>query len=398
MSKILENAYFIGLMICIFVLFHIFSFFLGDIKSVKSYRMIKDPDVISIKTLNNLLLVNIIVPAWKEDLVFKECLNSISQLSYPKLRVIVNAGGDEQTIKTANYYKDDRRYVILLQEGGADRPSLVKIKALNDCLLLVSEGIVYFIDADSTLNDEILLRMIYPIINLDEDMVAGGVRPLKAQENKNIVKYLVFDRFFKAKAFEFTRYSYNGPITGQSLCMKYSVIKSIGCFSTGKNYATDLSMGEDLFSKGYKLYQNMDYKSRIFVDYSSTFKDYMRQKTIWIENSIVFGIKRSKIALLKFLILWLFSLYILALPLLIFINYAFFIIGFFLFINYYLVKIRKLLLYTKTVRKQDRVRYKPSFFLFLIFIVFFEAIIVIRIPFHYVLFKKRLKKKNIKIN
>ena len=65
------------------------------------------------------------------------------------------------------------------------------MKALNDCLKHVSDGIIYSIDADVILNNEILLRMLYPLVNENQYVTAGSVRPFKFQENIDIVKYIL---------------------------------------------------------------------------------------------------------------------------------------------------------------------------------------------------------------
>ena len=57
--------------------------------------MYKDPKSLSIDDLKNIPLVNIIVPAWKEGNNFRECLSSITNLNYPNIKVIVNAGGND---------------------------------------------------------------------------------------------------------------------------------------------------------------------------------------------------------------------------------------------------------------------------------------------------------------
>ncbi len=391
--NLLKNIYVILILIFIIFSIHLFLYVLRDRKYLRFFKKYYDPESISLNDLKSKPQVNIIIPAWKEGQLFKECLCSLNNLSYPNLKIIVNAGGNEETLEIANSFKKFDRFIILHQKGGADRPSLGKVKAINECIKYINEGIVYFIDADSYLNDEILLRVIYPIINLNEDLVVGGVRPIKSQENNDFVKYLLFDRFTSFR-FKYSRYSNNKTITGQNFCLKYEIIKSIGLFTENQNIATDRSMGFDTFSKGYKAYQLRDYRHRIYVDYSGTINEYIRQKTIWIENSLIYSYKYKKIRLIKFFLLYFISLVILIFPFLYFLDFGLFFIGSLILLYFYLIKIRKFLFFISLVDKKNYEKYSFIFFLKLIFFLYIDAFIIIRIPIHYIFFKGKLKKKS----
>ena len=95
----LINAFFI--IISLVFIFHILNLIIRDKKYIDALKEFEDPKEISIKDLQYLPLVSIIIPAWKEGKEFQDCLNSIIELKYPKLKVIVNAGGSEETINIA---------------------------------------------------------------------------------------------------------------------------------------------------------------------------------------------------------------------------------------------------------------------------------------------------------
>ncbi|GAH31493.1 unnamed protein product, partial [marine sediment metagenome] len=90
---------------------------------------------------------------------------SLKNLSYPKLKIIVNAGGNQETIDIAESFRKYDNFLILRQLGGKSRAALGKIKALNECLAHVTEGLIYMTDADCIFNDEIFLRIVKPLIN-----------------------------------------------------------------------------------------------------------------------------------------------------------------------------------------------------------------------------------------
>jgi len=389
--NLLNSAIFILLLLALLFLYHNFLYFLRDKNYVKAFNKVKDPDIVNIEDFTSIPLVNIIIPAWKEGDIFRECLNSITKLTYPKLKIIVNAGGNEETLEIAKSFERYENFIILHQKGGANRPSLGKIKAINECLEYVSEGFIYFIDADSYLNDEILLRIIFPLVNNKENIVGGGVRPLKSQENKSLVKYLFFDRNSNFQS-KFTRYSKKVVMAGQNTCVNYKVVPAMGRFVEDKSYATDKSMAEDMYSLGYKPYRLRDFRSRIFVDFSSKITEFFRQRVIWAENSLIYSFKFKKLRFLKHLFLLFLSFYMLISPFLIIFNFGFFSIGIILFFNLYLKKIRKYLFFKLTIKKDYAIHYGILFFFKILYYLIVEAIINIVVPFHLIFFIKRNKK------
>lgn len=385
--------------IIIFSLIYIFLIFLYNIilflifiTRLKKYKKYKDPEEIVISDFKSLPLVNIIIPAWKEGELFKNLLFSITKLSYPNIKVITNAGGNEETLQIAHSFKNVDNFVILHQKGGSDRPSLGKIKAINECLDYVSHGIIYFIDADSNLNDDIFLRMIHPIINLNEDVVMGGVRPLKSQVKKPLVKYLQFDRF-KIFSKDFKRHFQGRVITGQNFCLNYNVLESIGKFTYQKLIPTDGLMGRDIYSKGFQAYRLVDFRHRIYVDYSDSLKEYFHQRLVWNENFLYSNMKRHNILnLIKFLFLWSISTYSLIFLILIIFDIRFLFPGVLILFTTYFKKIRRIITFTKTIDKRYYDSYNIPFFFYLIFFILFDFIINSYVLFHFFYFSRKLKR------
>ena len=181
----LNSTFFIHILLLLIIAHQVLLFFTKDASHIKILKDFADPKDVKLSNLNNIPLINIIIPAWKEGTLFEDCLLSITKLDYPNLKVIISAGGNEETIQIANSFKKFNNFIILKQKPGG------KMKALNDCLKHVSDGIIYSIDADVILNNEILLRMLYPLVNENQYVTAGSVRPFKFQENIDIVKYIL---------------------------------------------------------------------------------------------------------------------------------------------------------------------------------------------------------------
>ena len=380
--------------IIFFLLMIIYYFLLilvRDQKFINAVKRNQDPKTININDFKEIPLITIIIPAWNEGKLFKECLESITKLTYPKIKVIVNAGGNEETIKNAELFGKKENFLILRQKGGADRPTLGKIKALNECLSHVSEGLIQFIDADAQITDELLLRMAYPIINQGEYVVIGGNRPLNYQENKKFINMYLINRNSQIKT-KFSRYSTKRPLAGgANTCLKYEVIKSIKNFSEERIISTDRSMGDDITSKGYKIYKLNNFRARIHVEFPDSIKTYARQTIIWRENNIIESIQNKNLYIFKFLFLWLLSLIILIFPFFFFINSGLFFIGFLIFLFLYFKRLRKLIFYKRTNEK-SYIEIKSSFSLYIPFFLILESIIIILIPIHLLIIFRSLKK------
>lgn len=380
------NAFFI--IISLVFIFHVLNLILRDKKYINALEEFEDPKEISIKALNYLPIVNIIIPAWKEGKEFEDLLSSIIKLNYPNIKVIVNAGGTEETIRIANSFKKHKNFLILEQKGGKSRAALGKIKALNECLNYVSKGILYFIDADCYLDDELLLRMIFPITNQNENVVIGaGNRPLKNQEHLDFVKYIHISHlsFFKRK---FTRY-HPRMIAGANTCITYETMKSIGKFEENRKIAEDLSRGIDILSKGYKIYQLKSYKSRIYTDYPTTFKEHFERKKRSIENILIYSYKTKNLKyIFKYAILVLVTFYLLIFPILIMINFGLFSIGFAALLHISLLKIRKLIFFNQLIGKDFKPKFKQLFFIKIILYIYIDIFNNFLIFFYLIFFKK----------
>ncbi len=385
--------FFFIVIILLIIIFHILIYLLIDRKRLRGIRVNKDPEKVSIEDLKEHPVVNIIIPAWKEGKEFENLLISITNLSYPNIKAIVNAGGTEETIRIANDFKKYQNFVILKQEGGKDRAALGKISAVNQCLDYVYEGLLFITDADCYLNDEIILRLIYPIVNGSEKVViGGGTRPLLPQENIGLVKYLQFSTFgfFKAK---YTRY-HQTLISGASTCLTHDVIKSIGKFEENRVIAEDLSRGQDIISKGYKPYWLNHFGSFIHTDFPKTFKELSDRRKRQIQNTMIHSLNTKNIRkILKNLTMSFLSIYIVFSPILIFIHPSLFIIGVFMLFGFYLIRIRSIIFFKLIVPKEFHPQINGLFYLKIVYFLYLDLIINVKTFFGLYSYKRRLKRE-----
>lgn len=271
--------------------------------------------------------------------------------------------------------------MIYQKEGGG------KIKAINDCLNFISDGIICLLDADILINDKILLDMIYPLINGKEDIVMAPLIPHSSILNNDFVKYVFInrDKRFRQK---FTRYTFG---VASNAYMKHKVIKTIGRFSEKRMADDGISTGTDLSLKGIKTYLLNDKKIQSLT-YPIKIKEYFQQNIRWIENFLLSTVKNKKLRIMKFFGLVILSIYFLIFPLLIFLNIRFFLIGLLIFYSFYLKKIRKIFFY-KLTNKSNLIKFKPVFYIKLIFFIYIDKIINIIAFFETIFYRKAYKRR-----
>lgn len=368
------------LLVLIILIFFQTYLFIKDRINFKKLQTFKDPKF-DLNELENFPLVNFIVPAWNEGEILRDCLNSLKNLNYPNLKIIVNAGGSELTENIVNYFKKYNNFIILKQ-----KPGIGKIGALNEALDYITEGLVYMIDGDVIFNQEIFLRVIGPLINLDENVVSGSdIRPLKYQEDKYLPKYLEI-RYIRFKKFE--RYL-DKNIMGANCCLKHEVIKKIGKFSLNTFVAEDISRTIDIRKAGYEIYHLTSYKARLYHKFPENSAEAIDQRIRWLENSFFYSIQFKKSQLIRFIALIFISSIIIISPILfVFYLNLFFIsliIICFLFINI----IRRVIIYKSLRTKKDKIL-NIKFYLRFFFYIYIESLVNLYVFFR-VIFLGRKK-------
>ncbi len=380
--NLMFSVYSILILFMILTFYHILLHFIRDRRYLQNLEGYEDSGIVSIKNLREIPLINIVIPAWNEGEEFKQCLSSIDMLTYPKLKVVINVGGSKETINIANGFKKNSNFQIIYQKRGEG-----KLKAINDCLSSISKGIVCIIDADLLLTDKILLKMIYPIISKNENIVIAPIVPHSSILNKSIVKYAYINRNAKFK-FEFKRYMFG---FSSNSCILYKVIEVIGKFSEKKMLDDGQTIALDLSSKGFKTYQLIEPKIQAYT-YPIKINEYSRQNIRWIENKLFLSIRSKKYQFIKFIVLVFISFYLFIFPFFLFFNIFLFIVGLFIIYSMYLKKIRKIVFFS-ILDKNNFLRFKFNFYLKLLFYIYLDAIIDIIVLFEILFYRKAYKRR-----
>lgn len=370
------------------IFYHLSLIYIRDRSYLLDFKKWYDAKPVEMKDLKEFPIINLIIPAWKEGEIFRGCLLNITQLKYPNLKAIVNAGGSKETLEIANSFKNNETFTIIHQKKGGG-----KIKAINDCLSYVAEGLIFIMDADVYVSDNDLLRMVTKIVKDNESIVNCGLKPHKSQIHKISVRYLIINRnpwFRKKRALS------NPKAVGPCSLLTLDVIKRVGRFTEKRMIGDGDSMGSDVRKHNYPIYQLIT-DGIESITYPIKIREYVSQNIRWLQNFYYNKFKTKSKILLNYFLLFIISTYLFAFPVLLFLNLGLFLLGILLFFNIYLKKLRKVLFFRLTYDRTFYGKNKVRFYLAIIFYIYLDSYITIYTFFEILLIgKKRFKiRKNI---
>jgi len=376
-----SNCFILALFLII-LLYHLLFSLTRDSNYIRRLKNFDDSKNIDLSNLKSIPLVNVIIPAWKEEEIFRGTLMSISNLNYPNLNVIVNAGGNEKTTEIANSFSPNKNFTILTQKGGEG-----KIKAINDCLTYIKDGLVIIMDADIPLSKQDFFNIISPMINEEINVVTTKYKPHISMLNKNLVKYTYINRHDLFKIGPKRYVEAIGACNG----MKYDVIKAINKFKEKNMLDDGRSMGIDILSKDFRIYYLFNLEVQTY-SFPNTFKGYINQNLRWIENSFYFFLKNNKKRALKFVGLVIISLFFFSFPIFFFFNPFISLLGFVLLFNIYLKRIRRVIFLIR-IRNRRSFSLNFHFYFIIIFYIYLDFLINLIAFFELIFYRKAYKKR-----
>lgn len=363
--------------------YHLVLNLMRDTKYIKEIQNLRDSNKFLIDDLISKPLINFIIPAWKEDQMLNKTLTTLVNLSYTNYRVILNVGGNQETIKIADSFKKYDNFIILKQQAGKG-----KIRAINDALSQIKEGIIFLMDADVQLNDQFLIDMIFPIVNKNEFVVTSHLKPHHSIKDKDLVKFLYIDRNIKFRR-KMERYF---DAVGICTAMRYEVIEKVKKFTEAKFSDDNRIIGKDLRSNGYKIYYLANLVGESY-NYPQKISKFIPQQLRWMENAYYRRREEGrKLFIIKKILAMLISAYLIIFPFLI-INTNLIMIFLYILLFIYLEKVRKIIFFKKTDAISLKIKFGPIFYLKLFFYIYLQAILNILVIIEIIFFKKRYKKR-----
>ncbi len=259
------------------------------------------------KKEKNLPLVSGLVAAWNESENIEKFINSFQKIEYPKKELILVVGGEDDTLQKALKYENDSIKIMNQKSGDG------KILSLKNGLSVVNGSVIFLTDADCVLSSESFLSLIYPIVNGDEQLTTGQVKPLKSQRRIP----LVYANWTRRKVHSACRTSsYSLSLVGAN----YAVRKNI--FEQLVHKIPDQSIGEDhhlaLLAQREGL-QIFDVKnSFVKTNFPENLIEYIHQQTRWNRSWLTLNYKFSNPELQPLMIGVFKSVLVAILPLLFF--------------------------------------------------------------------------------
>lgn len=217
------------------------------------------------------IIVSIIIPAYNEEAVLGDCLNSVIGVDYPKTQyeiIVVNDGSTDGTYEIAASYQAKYKNIIVLSKTNGGKAS-----AQNYGLSVARGKYILVTDADAVVNRHWISRMVEHLEHYD--IVVGAYYAKKSKnwlEKAQNAHYLI-------------RFKYGGlrskiPSTGVNNGFKKEVIDIIGGFDEGKT-----SITSDFINRGKLNALKIHYDSNIYVytKCTSNICGFFRQQLRWRE-------------------------------------------------------------------------------------------------------------------
>lgn len=219
------------------------------------------------------IFVSIIIPAYNEEEVLGDCLDSIIKVDFPKTQyevIVVNDGSTDRTSEIVASYQAKYNNIVALSKTNGGKAS-----AQNYGLRVSRGKYILVADADATVNKDWILRMVEHLRNCD--LIVGACyakAPEKWLEKVQNAHYLI-------------KYKYGGvkgvPSTGVNNAFRKEIIDIIGGFDE-----TQTSITADFINRGKKKGLKIHYDPEVYVytKCTSNLRGFFKQKLRWREAGI----------------------------------------------------------------------------------------------------------------
>ncbi len=223
--------------------------------------------------------VSFLVAAWNEEATLAACIQSILNLGYPELELILCAGGTDKTFEIASQFRDSR--LKLLRQNAGDG----KQKSLSRCLELASGEIIYLIDADSALTPAAFVRTVAAIVIDREDAVTSTpCTPFPHQSSSAFA-------ISQCASWSYTSLrqpKYGASLVGMNAAIRHTALKKVGGFDASVAAGGDFELGKRLRRAGFRIRYEPD--ASFPIEFQTNLRIYWRQQARWLRNVVIHGV------------------------------------------------------------------------------------------------------------
>lgn len=219
--------------------------------------------------------VSILVPAYNEELVLENCVESLLHIDYPDFEiVIIDDGSSDNTKeigqKLAKKYPNVAFYSK--QNGG-------KANALNFGIEQSKNEIVVCIDADSIFKHDAITHLVLPFANPLVGAVGGNVKVVN--RNKLLGRHQATEYIsgLNLQRRAFAQLDCMQVISGANGAFRRKVLQEIGGYSDD-TIVEDMDITVSIAKAGYKIrYAGL---AIAYTEAPENIKDFMKQRYRWI--------------------------------------------------------------------------------------------------------------------
>jgi len=219
-------------------------------------------------------LVDIIVPAYNEEVNAVKTIQNLLQLDYPNFRILfVDDGSKDNTYSLVqSAFQDEKRVEILTKPNGG------KASALNFGLALSDANFVVCIDADTLLKKDAVSRLMDYFYGDNVGAVAGNV---KVGNESTILTIWQSIEYVTSQNFDRRAFDYLNCITvvpGAIGAFRKRAIMDAGGFTTD-TLAEDCDLTIRILKKGYRIH-NAEGANAI-TEAPETLNMFLKQRFRW---------------------------------------------------------------------------------------------------------------------
>jgi cellulose synthase/poly-beta-1,6-N-acetylglucosamine synthase-like glycosyltransferase len=234
--------------------------------------------------------ISIVVPAYNEEKVIVNCIDSILKSDYSNYEIIlVDDGSSDGTVGEMRRYERDPRIKMITQ------PNASKAAALNMGILLARGEILFFVDADGVFGRNTIREMLKGFTSKDVGAVCGNDAPINLDRLQTKLANLLthVGTGFVRRAL--VTVDCLPIVSGNIGAFRRSALEKAGPFLEGF-IGEDLELTWRVHKAGYKV--NFRPNAIVYVEVPSTIRGLWRQrvrwsrgllKTAWIHKSMFFN-------------------------------------------------------------------------------------------------------------
>jgi poly-beta-1,6-N-acetyl-D-glucosamine synthase len=217
-------------------------------------------------------LVSIIVPAYNEGRVIRNCIDSILAEEYPHKEVlVVDDGSSDDTLAAMRSYEHLENVTVISRTNGG------KAAALNAGIELASGEVLFFVDADGIFAPTTIVEVLSGFDGTDVGAVCGNDEPVNLDRPQtHLLALLTHGTAMVRRAL--ARINCLTIVSGNLGAFRRSVIDEIGGFTEGF-LGEDLELTWRVHRAGYRV--NFRPRALVFAEVPSSVGALWKQRVRW---------------------------------------------------------------------------------------------------------------------